>query len=359
MMALLSAAVPRIAALAGGRDEQAAFPEEEVALLREAGVLAAPLPAMGGGDCAALRLAAVLATVGRASLPLGRILEAHVNARHLIACYGTAAQRSAAADDAAAGHLFALWVTDPPENALRVHREGTALRLEGGKMFCSAAGYATRALVTAQTADGAVRMLVLMLRCGECVSPLAAPLAGMRAATTGAIDFSGCFADSTAVLGQPGDYLREPAFSTGAWRGSAVMYGGLCAVVEAMGEQLRAAGRLEDPHQAARMGEAFIARETVRGWIGRMARIAEDPAADPAAAVAMVGLGRLAVEAACLDAMRLAQRSLGLAAFRHGNPIERVCRDLATYLRQPAPDAVLTVAASWFAGQAPPAVVCA
>ena len=56
------------------------------------------------------------------------------------------------------------------------------------------------------------------------------------------------------------------------------------------------------------------------------------------------------METACLDAMRLVQRSLGLSSFRQGNPIELICRDLSTYLRQPAPDEVLTEAAVWFAG---------
>jgi hypothetical protein len=32
-----------------------------------------------------------------------------------------------------------------------------------------------------------------------------------------------------------------------------------------------------------------------------------------------------------------------------GNPVERICRDLGTYLRQPAPDEVLTEAAAYFA----------
>ncbi len=80
------------------------------------------------------------------------------------------------------------------------------------------------------------------------------------------------------------------------------------------------------------------------------ARIAEHPAADAGHRVATVGLARIAVESACLDAMRLVQRSLGLSAFRQGNPVERICRDLSTYLRQPAPDEVLTEAAAWFAG---------
>ena len=57
---------------------------------------------------------------------------------------------------------------------------------------------------------------------------------------------------------------------------------------------------------------------------------------------------RLAVEAACHDALQLAQRSVGLAAFMRPNPIERIGRDLATYLRQPAPDAALAEAAAHF-----------
>ncbi|MEJ0019977.1 MAG: hypothetical protein WDN25_26190 [Acetobacteraceae bacterium] len=47
--------------------------------------------------------------------------------------------------------------------------------------------------------------------------------------------------------------------------------------------------------------------------------------------------------------MQHVQRSLGLAAFGTGNPVERICRDLATYLRQPAPDEVLTSAAAHYA----------
>jgi hypothetical protein len=47
--------------------------------------------------------------------------------------------------------------------------------------------------------------------------------------------------------------------------------------------------------------------------------------------------------------MRLIQRSLGLSSFRQGTAIEHICRDLSTYLRQPAPDEVLTEAADWYA----------
>jgi hypothetical protein len=49
--------------------------------------------------------------------------------------------------------------------------------------------------------------------------------------------------------------------------------------------------------------------------------------------------------------MQLVDRSVGLQAFVRPHPIERVARDLATYLRQPAPDRALTNAAAWILAQ--------
>src|SRR4029077_13022903 len=48
---------------------------------------------------------------------------------------------------------------------------------------------------------------------------------------------------------------------------------------------------------------------------------------------------------------RFAQRSVGLQAFLRPNPIERMSRDLATYVRQPGPDRALTDAAAGILAQ--------
>jgi alkylation response protein AidB-like acyl-CoA dehydrogenase len=337
--------VPWMQQRAPALDDAASFPADEIAALRDAGALAVPLPIEHGGDA----LGDLLMQLGRGNLSVGRIVEAHVNARHLIARYGTARQKAQVAADLAAGHLFALWVTDPPTNGLRMATTSDGIRLNGGKMFCSAAGFATRAVVTAADERGGSCMLVLPLDIGERVRSLEAPLQGMRAAVTGVVDFTGCSVAAGARLGAAGDYLREPDFSTGAWRSSAVAAGGLQSITEHAQAQLTAAGRMGDPHQLQRMGMAQIACETSRLWSREVASVAEDPATGPAHAVAYTGLARIAVETACLEAMTLVQRSLGIAAFRRGNPVERICRDLATYLRQPAPDAVLTEAAAHFA----------
>lgn len=349
--ARLAEMVPWMQGRAGALDRDAAFPAEEVDRLRACGALSLPLPVHAGGrdDRVVDQLASVLTLSGTGNLSVGRVLEAHVNALHLIGRFGTAEQWRGAVRDVEDGHLFALWVTDPPAGGLRMRSRGHAIQLAGGKQFCSAAGHATRALVTAGDADGSVRMLVLRLGAGERVSSLPSPLQGVRAAVTGAVDFNGCEPALQSLLGQPGDYLREPDFSTGAWRGSAVAVGGLVAVLDLAIDQLRASGRLGSPHAQARLGQAVIARDGARMWVRNAARIAEDPGAPQGHRIASVGLARIAVETACLDAMRLVQRSLGLSSFRQGNPLERVCRDLSTYLRQPAADEVLTEAACWFA----------
>ena len=62
-------------------------------------------------------------------------------------------------------------------------------------------------------------------------------------------------------------------------------------------------------------------------------------------------LARLAVERAALDLMQLVQRSVGFQAFLRPNPIERISRDLATYLRQPGPDRALANTAAWVLAQ--------
>jgi alkylation response protein AidB-like acyl-CoA dehydrogenase len=290
-------------------------------------------------------LARALRLIGRASLPLGRLYEGHVNALRLVQRYGAPAQSWMAARDAAAGQLFAVWNTDPPgEPPLAIHPDGT---LAGRKILCSGAGHVARALVTAReaVAPEMARMLLIPLAPGERADLSGWTAQGMRASATGAVAFDGIAMAPGMPIGAPGDYTRQPDFSAGAWRFAAVHCGGLEAVLGALRDHLRCTCRGGDPHQAARLGQAAIAAETARLWVEAAAARAEaEPVGDDAATY--VNLARLAVERAALDTLELAQRSVGLAAFLRPNLLERLCRDLATYLRQPAPDRALTVAAA-------------
>lgn len=342
----LAAAVPVMQARAAELDRDEAFPADDIALLRDLGLLIAPLPHRLGGRGAGTEPAGAdlllnsLRTVGRGNLAVGRLFEAHVNALKLIVDYGTPEQAEAAAADAHAGRLFGVWVTDAPGSEL-AWTDGV---LRGSKGPCSGAGYLPRALVTVATPDG-TRMAVLHLDRGEVVRPMRGLLHGMKASVNGWVGFDGVELAADALIGRPGDYLREPQLSTGAWRTMAVTLGGLEALVGLVGQQLRQKGRHGDALQQSRFGEMLIAQETALLWTQAAARCAEAGTAPVADQVAYVNLARIAVEGACLDAMRLAQRSIGFGAYLTTNPMERVLRDLSVYLRQPAPDAVLTEAA--------------
>jgi len=356
----LAGAVADMQARAPALDQNGAFPTKDIALLRRLGLLAAPVPTELGGlglgtePDAALDIMEVLRLIGRGNLSVGRLYEAHVNALRLIMRDGTLAQRQHSGKAALEGALFGLWVTDAPDAPVVL---GENFVLQGAKSPCSGAGQIRHALVTARLASGATHMLAIELR-GPPAGEMAWPMQGMRAACNGRVSLDGLAIGRDAVIGKAGAYLRQPDFSTGAWRGMAVALGGMEALVHAMRDMLAERGRSEDPHQRVRIGEALIALETARMWVHRAALLAESGTGDPGDVANTVNLARIAVETAGLDIIRLAQRSLGLIAFRIGAPPELLLRDLATYLRQPAPDVTLTEAAAHFAIRDLPPLPC-
>lgn len=332
---------------AAGLDHDGAFPAEDVAALAEAGLLLAPFPQVAGGaglwgGPAHAMLARVLRTIGRGSLPLGRLYEGHVNAAALITRYGTAAQALRFAALAQAGTFFGVWNTEGADG-LRLLPDGRRWRLEGRKILASGAGFVGRPLVTARRPDGAVVMVVPHVPSGRGADLSAWQAHGMRASATGALDFTDLVVEASDIVGEPGDYLRQPWFSGGAWRFAAVQAGGIEAVVEAARAHLLRTGRQDDPHQRARLADMAMASVGARLWVERAAALAEaggapEEEAEVGSIEAFVNLARLSVEKAGLEVIQLAQRSVGLQGFMRAHPLERLLRDLAVYLRQPKPD---------------------
>ncbi|WP_407645423.1 acyl-CoA dehydrogenase family protein [Geminicoccus roseus] len=327
-------------------DEDHAFPADLFATARQIGLLEAPLPTGHGGHGLANDrqragdLCDLLRIVGAANLSLGRLYEGHVNALALIGRYGRPEQIAKFAQDVRDGHLFGVWNTEIGDG-LRLG-EG---QLAGGKVYASGAGWVTRPLVTARNEQDQVLMVIPSVPAGERADLSRWQAHGMRASASGALDFTGIAIGPEETLGEPGDYHRQPLFSAGAWRFAAVQQGGIERVFDTWREHMRQTGRGGDPHQQARLGQAAIQVETARLWVERAAGAEHLPDAEQA--VAYVNLARLAVERAGLDVLELAHRSVGLAGFMRTHPLERLSRDLATYLRQPAPDRALTQAAAY------------
>ncbi len=332
-------------------DRHDARPELGLRLLGEAGLLTAVLSVEAGGHglCDSSRtgeLRDLLIAVGRVSLVLGRLYEGHVNAYLLVQLYGSDTVRRRMADDVHAGHLSGVWNTEPAIGGVKLEAAGDGYVLHGAKSFTSGVGFVTRPLVTGELPGGPRLMVIPELAFGERADLSLWRPHGMRSSATGLCDLEGVRVGPEGIVGAPGDYMRQPTFSGGAWRFLAVQTGGIEAVFEIHRQHLLRTGRGADPHQLARLGLAATAVETARLFVARAAEAAATAEADPASVVATVNLARGAVERAGLDVLELAHRSVGLQGFLEVHPLERASRDLSTYLRQPGPDYALGHAAT-------------
>lgn len=328
----LSAAIGRHAA---SRDRDGAFPAEAFRVLEQRGHVARP-PVGAGESGPLLRL---LAEVGRGDLSVGRVFEGHCNALFLIRSFGTPEQRGRFGAVAQGGGLFGVWNTDAPQDPLRLAHGALA----GAKNFASGVDGLARAIVTVEEPAG--RVMIVAPPGGLPVDRSWWRPMGMRASGSHVVDFTGLRVEPDWILGRPGDYVRQPWFSGGAIRFAAVHVGGMHAVFDAAVAHLARAGRIADPHQAHRVARMGIAVEGGYNWLCRAGAAWDaaerDPEGTGAALVAVANATRTAVEAAALAVLEEAERAVGAAGMIAPHPLERLVRDLRTYLRQPNPDGAL------------------
>ncbi|RPD47202.1 acyl-CoA dehydrogenase [Hymenobacter sediminis] len=351
--AAAAALAPRLFAHAPHSDQEGSFPVDEFGWLREAGLLAAPLPtALGGCGLAEAasteHLLSVLRHIGRGNLAVGRVYEGHVNALQLISRFGRPDQQVRWAADARAGHLFGVWNTEAQDGVKLEPLPNGRYRMHGSKTFGSGAGHLTRPLLTGALPDGGWQMVVLP---ADALPPqynntFWRPL-GMRATSSFRVDFTGLEIDAQDLLGSPGDYYQQPWFSGGAIRFAAVQLGGAEAIFDETRRFLRELGRTDDPYQRQRLGEMSLLIASGQHWLRAAADFVAHPlselseAATTEATVAHANLVRSAIEELCLRLMPLAERCVGARGLLRPEPFERLHRDLTHYLRQPAPDAAL------------------
>ncbi|CAN5135587.1 acyl-CoA dehydrogenase family protein [soil metagenome] len=282
-------------------------------------------------------LCEVLIAIGAANLSAARIYEGHVNALQLVARLGDARQVRDMEQAVAAGAVYGVWNAEAPPG-LTLQQSPQGLRLVGGKIYASGIGVVTHPLVTAKTSEGEVRLV-------SPGPPGASDLSGwrargMRATATGTVDYSGHAVTESMLIGVPGAYYEAPHFKGGAWRFAAAQAGAILRIQTLVSEGLAARGRRDEPAQRARQADLAIAAHGAQTWCRQAARMEAGAGADPAAFESFVGLTRLAVESAAMQAIALAERSVGLSAFLRPDALDRVVRDLSVYLRQPFPDAV-------------------
>lgn len=334
-----------LAKAAAADDESEDFPVTAMALLGSAGCLTAVLPETHGGAGLGWKtgtwplLYDTLRAIGGAHLSAARLFEGHVNAFQLLWTFGNATQRNELCGYVAQGGLLAVWNAPSPVGGMTLQDAGEeTFRLRGLKAYASGAGHISRPLITARHDT----LGLLMVWPDIPHSPGASEewrMQGMRSSVSRSIHYDGVIGKQQ-VFGGPDDYHRQPLFSGGAWRFLAAQLGAGEMLCELTRAGLRERGRADDPHQRTRLAECVVALETAAMWVSSAAATLDVAADDPTPAIARTGLARLAVERCLLDVMERVHRSVGLNAFSRLSPIERITRDLATYLRQPAPDAL-------------------
>ncbi len=326
---------------------EAVFPKPELAQLAQCGALAAPLPEEEGGEGWGIAegthrdLLLLLHEVGRSNLVLGRIFEGHVNALQLIAQYGTREQLRRAADDVVARNaVFGVWNTGPQGKPEVEQVAGGIYRLSSGKTFASGAGSIDHAVVTGSLDSGWQMMVLPLNEISYRIDYDSWHPFGMHASDSFAVDFTGAEVSGDDLLGDKEDYYREPFFTGGALRFSAVQLGGASALLQFTRDFLLETGRAHDPHQLVRLGRIAVAVQSGRQWIEQSAQWLESE--DLSRLPARAHMTRIAAAEICTTVMDLVEVSIGARGLLAGQPFARMLRDLRMYLRQAGADNAVT-----------------
>ena len=320
----------------------------EVAVLKRHGLLTLPDPDSAGFHAALLT---GLSWIGHGSLPLGRLLEGHLNALMLVHRFGTAAQRASATEKARDGVLFGVWNTGDAEPVRMRRSEDGSIAMSGKKTFASGASFVGRPIVTGSLEDGGWQMALVPTELARvAVDREAWKPFGMEASFSFDADFTGTVLEPFDLIGGPGDFYREPACSGGAIRFAAVHAGGARRLVEDLTDWLRLSDRASDPHQAMRLSTCVQRMQEILLWMQHAGAVAEEcfgtgvsAEGDAASAERMVhaaDMVRTAVERNCTEMMRLVSVGVGARGLLAPHAFAHTMRDLTMYLRQPAPDRI-------------------
>ena len=341
----LAPVLAAISAGAAGRDAHPAFPEGPFRELAAAGLLAMPAPDPVTGEGRRVSFAEewrVLRAVSRADGSVGRILDGHLNGVERLSVLAPEPLRSEELVAVAAGELLlGVWGADPipgEGEPARLANAETSPVVEGVKTFCSGSTGLDRALVAVRGPEGAPPGPPLLayvdLSEGVEVDTDWFKGSGMRASESHRVVFHG--APVLAVLGEPGELVREPYFGRDAVR-TAVTWAGVAdaaveATLEILAGKAAATGAEPDDIVSLAAGKMLAAQGTIDRWLEHAARFAD---AGPAASMAPFPVHlRESVASASREILDEAARSVGSHPFAVASTLDRARRDLELFLLQ-------------------------
>lgn len=336
----LEGLISRISAGAANRDADPAFPHEPLAALTAAGIMSFPVPDptknLGRRSSFSEEWKALRA-ISRADGSVGRILDGHLNAVERISVLAPEPLRSRELEAVTAGEiLMGVWGADPIPGegppARLVHTKSGPV-VQGVKTFCSGSTGLDRALLLVRGEEVGPPILVYVNLSGNIeIDRSWYKGAGMRAAESHRVVFHEV--PVLAVLGEPGEILREPYFSRDAVRTAACWAGIADRAVESALETLSAKSGATEPDDVVSLaaGKMLTAQGTIDHWLQYAAEKADS---DPEASLSRFSTQlREAIAHSCREILDEAARACGSHPFVTGGPLDRARRDLEIFLLQ-------------------------
>ena len=335
----LGATLSMISAGADERDAHPSFPQDPFERLATTGALAIPVPAPIGRHGRRGSFAEewrVLRAVARADGSVGRILDGHFNGVERVSLLAPEPLRSAELEAIASGDLLlGVWGADPipgEGEPARLVQNRDGAWLYGVKTFCSGSTGLDRSLVLVRgPAKGAPLLAYVDLSEGAKVDAAWFRGAGMRASESHRVVFEGT--PVLAVLGEPGELVREPYFSRDAIRTSVTWAGISDTAVDAALDVLAAKTGDGEPDDVVSLaaGRMLTARSNIDSWLEYAADRAD---ANPSSLPAISTQLRESVALSCRKILDEAARAVGSHPFAVSGPLDRARRDLELFLLQ-------------------------
>jgi alkylation response protein AidB-like acyl-CoA dehydrogenase len=297
-----------------------------------------PLPMQGD----TLTLWECLASLGAVDLTVARVAEPHIDA---LAILREARRHGQVLDDDwrhnspewSAARLWQVYAAEGGER-LQAKEDSDGWTLNGPKPWCSLAGRASHALVTAWVDDDERRLFAVALTQAG-VTPLDEEHEGVQSTTWAARGLSQV--RSTGLLFEgvpavpichPSWYLTRPGFAWGGVGVSAVWFGAAVGLART----LRAAATRREPDQVAllHLGAVDTALARARAMLAEAALVADDGTTEGAEAVLVTQRTRQVVADAAEEVLTRVGHALGPAPLTGDEDHARRVADLTVYLRQ-------------------------
>ena len=279
--------------------------------------------------------------VGRTDIPLGRLVEGHVDALRILAQAGA---------EPRADQLYGVWASRSAGTGLAANADGDRLRVHGTIRFASGAGVIDRALVPVWL-DDSTHLLVDLATTDLPVDRSQWQTSAMRVSQSHTVVVADVVAPRSEVVGGENFYLERPAFLPGGVGVAAVWAGGLCRVLDVTVAMLD--GRSVSPAQDARLGRVRLqlvsALTAVRAAGVRLDEIlggADSQQTDPrtarAESVGVSAEARAVVAGAVVSALAEIRALAGPAGLAFDPDLGHAIDDLGLYVAQLNGDAEAT-----------------